>query len=169
MILPIEGDEKTGWKPGPPIPFAATPSLENAPAFSPDGRWLAYSSTEAGSAEIYVRPFPSGDGRWKVSSSPGGMTPRWSLKRPELFYAAPTSGQVAVMVVEYESDEDSFRAGRARRWYPDLITATRPSRPFDIHPDGERIAIAKPPDATTEQQRPVFVFNFFEELRERFR
>ena len=73
------------------------------------------------------------------------------------------------MVVEYESDEDSFRAGRARRWYPDLITATRPSRPFDIHPDGERIAIAKPPDATTEQQRPVFVFNFFEELRERFR
>jgi Tol biopolymer transport system component len=167
MILPIEGDEKTGWKTGKPWPFAATAALENAPAFSPDGRWLAYSSTESGRAEIYVRPFPSGEGLRKVSTEPGGMNPRWSpnRERPELFYAAPVSGQIAVMALAYRSEGDTFLDERPRRWYPHLITATRPARPFDVHPDGDRIAIAVPPVNVDPQQRPVFVFNFFEELR----
>ena len=165
MILPIEGDATTGWKPGTPRPFADTPQMENAPAFSPDGRWLAYSSAESGNTEIYVRPFPEGEGKWKVSTGIGGMNPRWSPKRSELFYAGPAGGQIAVMVVDYEAQGDSFHAGRPRQWFPSLIPATRPSRPFDIHPDGERIAIAKPPDNVDPQQRPVFVFNFFEELR----
>ena len=165
MILPIEGDEKTGWKAGTPRPFAATPTLENAPAFSPDGRWLAYSSTESGRAEIYVRPFPTGQGMWKVSIEPGGMNPRWSPKRPELFYAAPVSGQVVVMALAYQAEGDTFRPERPRAWYPHPINATRPARPFDVHPDGERIAIAKPPVNVDPQQRPVFIFNFFEELR----
>lgn len=166
MILPIEGDEKTGWTPGTPRPFAATPALENAPDFSPDGRWLAFSTTQSGSPEVYARPFPGGEGSgWRVSSSPGGMNPRWSPTRPELFYIGPVSGQMALMTVEYQVDGDTFRSLRPRRWYPDLITATRPARPFDLHPDGERIAIAKPPDKVEAQRPPVLVFNFFEELR----
>ena len=36
------------------------------PAFSPDGRWLAYSSTESGREEVYVRPFPNPGGKWKI-------------------------------------------------------------------------------------------------------
>ena len=165
MILPIEGDEKTGWKAGTPQSFEATPTLENAPAFSPDGRWLAYSSTESGTAEIYVRPFPTGKGKWKVSIAPGGMNPLWSPKRPELFYAAPVSGQIAVMALEYRANGDTFIPERPRLWYPHPINATRPARAFDVHPDGDRIAIAIPPVNVDPQQRPVFVFNFFEELR----
>jgi len=44
MTLPIEGDEKSGWRPGEPKPFVNSPSAEVEPAFSPDGRWLAYEA-----------------------------------------------------------------------------------------------------------------------------
>ena len=57
MILPIEGDEASGWKPGAPIVFLNGSSNEAEPMFSPDGRWLAYHSNEFGQFEIYVRPF----------------------------------------------------------------------------------------------------------------
>jgi Tol biopolymer transport system component len=165
IILPLEWDEKTGWKPGTPRPFVATRAVEHAPAFSPDGHWIAYSSTEQPLGGIFVRRFPAGDGERKVSTGVGGLNPRWSPKRPELFYAGPTSGQIAVMAVDYQSDGASFRAERPRQWFPSLVPATRPSRPFDIHPDGDRIAIAKPVESAEPQQRPVFVFNFFDVLR----
>ena len=66
MILPVEGDEASGWKPGTPSVFLATPSTEKDPQFSPDGRWLAYASDESGRHEVYVRPFPAAPGRWQV-------------------------------------------------------------------------------------------------------
>ena len=51
---------------------------EEAPAQSPDGRWLAYQSDESGQPEIYVKPFPNVDGgRWQVSTN-GGYRPVWS-------------------------------------------------------------------------------------------
>ena len=165
MILPLEGDEKAGWKPGTPIVFQGTKSIENAPAFSPDGRWLAYLSTESGPPEVYVRPFPSGEGKWKISITPGGLYPIWSRARRELFYLEPLSGQTAVMMAQYEANGESFRAERPRRWFPGLMMPIRPTRTYDVHPEGDRIAIAKPPDAVPSQQRPVFVFNFFDELR----
>ena len=63
LILPMEGDEVSGWKPGKPRAFLNGPSAERAPMFSPkDGRWMAYQSTESGLDEVYVRPFP-GPGR----------------------------------------------------------------------------------------------------------
>ena len=73
MILPLEGDEKTGWKAGTPTPFLVSTASENSPMFSPDGRWLAYSSNESGAPEIYVRPFGGGEGKWKISTEKGGL------------------------------------------------------------------------------------------------
>ena len=54
-------------------PLLTSSFRECDPAISPDGRWLAYASNEAGRAEIYVRPFPSGSGRWQVSDNGGGV------------------------------------------------------------------------------------------------
>ena len=59
MILPIEGNDQTGYKPGKAYAFVSTPANEMMPDFSPDGRWLAYMSSESGTMEVYVRPFPS--------------------------------------------------------------------------------------------------------------
>ena len=58
MILPMEGDEASGWKPGKPTVFLNTPFLEEEPMFSPDGRWIAYTSTESGQPEVSCGRFP---------------------------------------------------------------------------------------------------------------
>ena len=164
LILPLEGDDKTGWKAGTPTPFLASAAAESGPAFSPDGHWLAYASSESGRPEVYVRPFGGGEGQRKISVGQGGLNPLWSRARNEIFYLEPISGQMAIMVAEYRTDGQSFQVDRPRRWYPGLITAVRPVRPYDLHPDGNRIVIAKPPDAEP-QRKPVFVVNFFDELR----
>ena len=69
-----------------PVSLVATAFSEMHPALSPDGHWLAYTSDESGTNEVYVRPFPNtGDVRWQVSNG-GGMSPVWSPLGRELFY-----------------------------------------------------------------------------------
>jgi serine/threonine-protein kinase len=67
MILPMGGDEVHGLTPGKPTGFLQSPAREATPMFSPDGRWIAYSSDELGEYEIFVRPFPPRQG----SPAPG--------------------------------------------------------------------------------------------------
>jgi serine/threonine-protein kinase len=86
-----------GLRPGETvtIPLAAEPYDEKAAALSPDGRWLAYESTETGRDEIYVRPFPDvNEGKWQVSSQ-GGVNPRWARNGREIFYVDATGTLVA--------------------------------------------------------------------------
>jgi serine/threonine-protein kinase len=62
-ILPFTRDANAQWKPGKPFVFLNTSATEAEPAFSPDGRWVAYESSETGVAEVYVRPFPGPGGK----------------------------------------------------------------------------------------------------------
>jgi serine/threonine protein kinase len=86
-ILPDPSGKSGG---GTPVPFLRTEFIESQGQFSPDGRWIAYASDESGHGqfEVYVRPFPSGAGKWKVSSN-GGLEPRWRSDGKELFYLEP--------------------------------------------------------------------------------
>ena len=59
-------------------PFLQTQFSEHAASFSPDGRFVVYVSDEAGRFDVYVRPFPEGTERWKVSADNGGGQPHWS-------------------------------------------------------------------------------------------
>ena len=77
-ILPLSGSRT-------PFAFLQTEFDEREPMFSPDGRWLAYRSNESGRNEIYLRPFPKGEGRWVISTG-GGATPQWRGDGRELFY-----------------------------------------------------------------------------------
>jgi Tol biopolymer transport system component len=64
-VLPMEGDHK-------PVPYLVTPFSEGQAQFSPDGRWVVYTSDETGTKEVYVRPFPmSSGGKWPVSNGGG--------------------------------------------------------------------------------------------------
>ncbi len=72
-----------------PIAIAATTAREFDGRFSPDGRWVSYVSSETGTNEIYVQPFPPSGGKWQVSSG-GGHSPRWRGDGRELFYLTPT-------------------------------------------------------------------------------
>jgi Tol biopolymer transport system component len=70
-----------------PTPLLTATYWEDAPALSPDGHWLAYTSSESARDEVFVRPFPNvNDGRWQVSTE-GGMAPRWSRDGRELFFS----------------------------------------------------------------------------------
>ena len=163
MILPMDGDEASGWKPGKPTVFLSTPFSEQEPMFSPDGRWIAYHSNESGRYEVYVRPFPGPGGKWLVSTD-GGTYPTWSRTRHEIFYASPDN---RLMVASYTVEGDSFKADTPRVWSERRFSARPRMRSFDLHPDGERFVLAAAPDneGAVKQDKLVFIFNFFDELR----
>src|SRR6185295_4289784 len=95
-ILPTSGERK-------PIPFLTTPADETFGQFSPDGKWIAYSSDESGRREVYVQGFApdrvpaSAVGKWLISSA-GGDKPRWRHDGKELFYLAIDGKMIAVPV-----------------------------------------------------------------------
>jgi serine/threonine-protein kinase len=164
MTLSLEGDEKTGWKPGAAKPFLNTPFGEFFPAFSPDGQWLAYMSDESGRYEVYARPFPGPGGKWQISGG-GGLFPQWSRNGRELFYRTPES---KIMVATYSVVGDSFHAEKPRSWSDTQLLDLGPfTRNFTLHPDGKRIAVFKAPgvEAQPAATKVTFIFNFFDEIR----
>jgi serine/threonine-protein kinase len=163
LILPLTGDEASGWKAGKPTVFLSSPFDEFGAAFSPEGGWLAYTSNESGRFEVYVRTFPGPRGKWQVSTA-GGHWPTWSRSRRELFYLG-LDGRITE--AGYTVEGDSFRAEKPRVWSPGLVASLGPfNRTFDMHPDGERVAVLKASgEAETRRDKVVLILNFFDELR----
>ncbi len=165
MTMSVEGSEKTGWKPGQPKPFVNTPAVEVYPAFSPDGRWIAYQSNESGPMEVYVRPFPGPGGKWQISTG-GGTTPEWSRNGKELFFT--TVNRDKIMVATYTASGESFRADKPRLWSPGQFTTRGTTLNYALHPDGKRFAVLKAGNGETAPppiNKVSFIFNFFDELR----
>jgi hypothetical protein len=139
-ILPITGSRK-------PYPFLTTAANETRARFSPDTRWIAYTSDESGRAEVYVAPFPqegaetvtaaaAGTVRKELVSLNGGVSPRWRGDSREVFYLEPATGTIMAATLD-------VRDGRlvVSRAVPLFATKTRdPLRtPYDVHPDGQRL------------------------------
>ena len=166
--VPIE-DRGGELHAGTPERFLESQFVDTQPAFSPDGRWLAYVSNESGTEEVYVRPFPppaSGQGsRWQVSNT-GGTAPLWSRSGHELMYQAGDQ----IMAVSYAASGDAFVANRPRVWIAALgaaNTRTTIASMWDLAPDGKRVLAVTPAAAepTKAEHHVVFVQNFFDELR----
>ena len=149
---------------GPPEPFVVTPRITFHPAFSPDGRWIAYDSNESGQFEVHVRPFPPGaGGNWIVSVG-GGSMPAWSPSGRELFYK--TFDQ-RVMVVSYTTTADSFAAGKPRAWSVRALADTGTYPNYDVAPDGKRLAVLMPIEPPRDRPRVTFISDFFAEIEQR--
>jgi serine/threonine-protein kinase len=168
--LPLDMSDPEHPKPGKPELFLRTPFDEQEPVFSPDGRWIAYTSNDSGGNEVYVRPFqggaPSGSGKWQISTS-GGRHPIWSRDGPELFYETPDN---RIMAASYTRKADSFAADRPRLWSNTQIREPAGIWNLDLEPDGKRFAVFPRSDATGGQKGSVHVtvlLNFFDELRRR--
>jgi len=161
-ILELSGDEATGWKPAKASALQDSPSIQLNAAFSPDGRWVAYSSSETGSLEVYVRPFPGAGGRVRVSMS-GAQHPMWSRKRSELFYRA--SADNAIMVAPYRVEGDNFHVERPNRWSAAATETRGPFRNFDLHPDGDRFAVMTPLGEERKRDHVTLILGFADELR----
>ncbi len=152
-------------RPGTPEPFLQTPADELLPAFSRDGRWIAYLSDESGGREIYVRPFPAGrGGKWQVSSG-GGSYPFWSRDGKELFYE---NGNLQIMVVDFQTNADSFIPAKPRLWSEKQLFSPGLMN-LDLAPDGRRFAILDPAGASPEtgSVHVTVLLNYFDELKRR--
>jgi Protein kinase domain/WD40-like Beta Propeller Repeat len=164
--LPLDTTDPDHPKAGKPEPFLRTSDDENCPAFSPDGRWIAYRSSESGSYAIYVRPFPPAASKWRVSAGPGTYA-FWSKTGHELFYTTPDN---RIMVAEYTASGDSFALTKPPRLWSDHQIFNPGTRNMDLAPDGKRFAVlASPENAGIEKEsvHVVFLQNFFDELRRR--
>jgi serine/threonine-protein kinase len=157
-------------KPGKPELFLRTPANEHEPAFSPDGRWIAYTSNESGRDQIYVRPAPhasaSGSGQWQISTG-DGQFPIWSRASQELFYETLDN---RIMTVSYTAEGDSFAAGKARPWSNVQLYDTGSIWNLDLAPDGKRFVVIPRTETAGEQKgsaHVTFLLNFFDEVRRR--
>ncbi len=125
-----------------PVPLLQTPLTEGQPRASPDGRWLAYSSLESGTIDIWVRPFapgvPAGTGaKWLVSKGTGWR----SIWRPDgkaLYYLTITS---QAMAVEIDTSK-GFQAGPPRRMF--AVPPGGGVAGWDLSPDGTRFLLPLP-------------------------
>jgi serine/threonine-protein kinase len=141
-------------------------SINAYPAFSPDGRWLAYASSESGLYEVYVRAYPDKGSQFHVSTN-GGTMPVWSPNGRELFYR--TEDQ-RIMVTSYAVKGDSFVAEKPRIWSEKPLANLGLTPNFDLAPDGKRFAVVMPaerPDPREARSHVTLVFNFFDEVRRR--
>jgi Tol biopolymer transport system component/tRNA A-37 threonylcarbamoyl transferase component Bud32 len=149
-----------------PVPVFATPGGESSPAFSPDGRWLAYVSPESGRPEVYVRPFPDVDARKIQISIDGGAAPRWNPAGGELFYLSAAGDMMAIRV---ETIPTLTVTGVTRLFTPQGFQGGNGALLYEVSPDGRRFLMlditAAPTDASSE--RLVVVQNIGAELAKR--
>ena len=128
MLLPLQGDRRIR-------PWLRTRFDESEARVSPDGRWVAYVSTESGRRDVYVRPFDGTAEAIQISTS-GGITPRWRRDGRELYYLAPGGNMVAVAV----QDGAGFHVGNPAHLFH-VEVATDDFGQYDVSPDGQRFLV----------------------------
>jgi len=106
--------------------FLQAPYLESSGRLSPDGRWIAYTSKETGENEVYVRPFPGGEGQWKVSSGGPSTLPRWSDDGTELYFVTGPASRLTLMQAPVTRRQPSSATGRA------VFETGAPERLFEL-------------------------------------
>jgi hypothetical protein len=143
-------------------PFLNSQFNEMYPEFSPDGRWIAYSSDESKRNEVYVTDFPSRGKKLQVSSE-GGTQPLWARNGKQLFYR----WRDQVWVVDVQND-GGFLASKPRLLFekPPGYLDTGLIRGYDLSLDGQRFLMVRledrKPSPVTEM---ALVQNWFEALK----
>ena len=158
LLLPLDGDGKARL-------LIETPFSEYGARLSPDGRAIAYVSTESGRPEIYIRTFPALEGKTQVSTN-GATQPVWSRRGGELYFATPE----AMMAVSVQAGE-TIAVGQPRRlfdfrFYVKGATHTG----HDVARDGRFLMVKqKQTGNVVTTDNLLVVLNWFEELKERLR
>ena len=148
LVRPLDGSE-------PPRVLVATGASPRGRAtISPDGHWFAYMANETGTEEVVVRRFPSGEGRWPISSG-GGTYPTWSNDGKELLYRS----RDRIMSAPVKASATTFEVGTSTP----LFTANADAGlagAFQLSRDGKRILMVR----TTGEDRITVILNFTAEL-----
>jgi Tol biopolymer transport system component len=154
--LPLTGDDRK------PRPFAPSNFIMMEARFSPDSRWIAYTSNESGRFEVYVIPSSGSGGKWQISTT-GGQQPVWRRDGREIFYLATDNSLMSVPIL---LEAESVEAAAARRLFPLANTIAGNNgllSPYDVTPDGKRFLVVTADQAKTP---PItLVTNWTAELR----
>jgi Tol biopolymer transport system component len=140
-VVPVDGAGDTAT----PAPYLTGPAREAQAEFSPDGRFVAYTSMTNGDPDVYVQPFPDASkGKWLVSNG-GGAEPHWSRDGKELFYF---SGQTLMRVPI--TLEPAFSSGPPTRLFDAPVQPwyTNDSDRSQVSPDGKRFILLIPAGKT---------------------
>jgi eukaryotic-like serine/threonine-protein kinase len=156
FVVPMSGDRK-------PIPFLTTPADETDSEFSPDSRFVTYSSDESGRREVYVRDFApdrvpaTGNGKWQISTA-GGAKPRWSRDGKEIYYIAADRKLMAVPV----KAGATFEPGT-----PVPLFEVNPSafEPYDVTADGRFIIATNLERLEADSDAMTVVLNWMAGIR----
>jgi serine/threonine-protein kinase len=152
-ILPLEGERKE-------TPFLQTPFSEFFSSFSPNDRWIAYTSDESGRYEVYVRPYPGPGGKYQVSTE-GGEEPVWSTNGQELFYRNGEKWMVASVDTKSE-----FHSQTPLLLFENYFINV-PGLSHYPSPDGQRQVMIQPVGPQENAKQINLVLNWFEELKQR--
>jgi len=154
-VLPLAGDRK-------PASYLRTEFNEQFAKFSPDGRWVAYTSDESTRYEVYVQPYPVTGAKWLISKD-GGYQARWRRDGKELFYISSAGSMMAVEVKLPGKGESGFQAGVPKP----LFQAPRTGSAFpyySVTADGQRF-LMNAPMGETESAPATVVLNWQAGLR----
>ncbi len=148
----------TGQGEKKPFVLRNSPFRETQGQLSPDGRWLAYTSNESQSDQVYVVPFAPGfdkpvAGKWQISLA-GGTQPRWRGDSKELFYVAPEG---KLMAVEVKATAQTFDRGTPQPLF-ELRSSILANQPFlwgyVPSADGKRFLVAETPGTSGDASPP---------------
>ena len=165
--LPLRGDRK-------PVPFLQNPASEQHAQLSPDGRWLTYTSTESGRAEVYVQSFPSAGTKYQLSTD-GAMFPRWRHDGKEILFMGQVVGQFAgrVMSVTVQPAGEGLKFGSPQFLFDSRYINWAHSETgggiyhtFAVSPDGQRFIVPVQRSSTGDVPAPLtVVLNWASALR----
>jgi Tol biopolymer transport system component len=163
MVFELDGDpdlKVLDTESGEMQPYLTSDFAESGGIFSPDGSLVAVVSDESGQDEIYLRPFPLGPGKWRVSTG-GAGSPKWSADGRSIFFRGADRKvyQVAVSV-----EGALVRIGSPRVLFEDIFYRGTGAQ-YDVMADGSFIFLRLLGEATQGRVLPTLVFNWFEELR----
>jgi Tol biopolymer transport system component len=131
-VVPAQGDRK-------PVPYVPADADHRDARFSADGRFVAYTSDESATPQVYVETFPAGGGKWQISTS-GGSNPRWRADGRELYYLSPAAELMAAAITLTPRFTPEAPVKLFDTWIRSYLSN------FDVSADGQRF-LSMAPDA----------------------
>ena len=130
-------------------------------------RLIAYSSTESGTFEVWLQPFPAGSGVKHRITQNGRAMPVWSSDGGELFYRPSPPGTAGALFSIELTTEPRFAFTTARSVPAGDFVAEGGSRDYDITPDGQALLVVVHANEDAASLQINVVLNWFEELKAR--
>ena len=147
-LLPLTGEHK-------PVKYLDSRFNEKHGQFSPDGKWMAYTSDESGQTQVYVQPIPATGAKRQVSAN-GGSRPRWRRDGNELFYISTES---KLMAVPAKLGPSGYDFGAPQQLFDNALPLTAGISDFGYQPtaDGQKFLAVLPEEGAASAGQSVTV------------